>query len=99
MTSTANKKQHEDAARKEIAKKRQLWYELESESSSGTESEEGGEEAEFDEDSCDKESATEKSGEQVGSNPAATPEARSKRWYVQGSDVYYAGYDLNDKGN
>ncbi|MCD7466120.1 hypothetical protein HAX54_002526 [Datura stramonium] len=49
----------------------------------------------------DKESAVEKSGEQVeDSDPATTPEVRSKRWFVQGSwDVYYAGLSLNDKGN
>ncbi|MCD9638062.1 hypothetical protein HAX54_021767 [Datura stramonium] len=53
------------------------------------------------EESDDKESAAEESGEQVeDSNPHTTLEARSKRWFVQGSrDVYYAGLALNDKGN
>ncbi|MCE3215181.1 hypothetical protein HAX54_001202 [Datura stramonium] len=51
--------------------------------------------------SSDKESAAKKSGEQVeDSDPSITPEARSKRWFVQGSkDVYYAGLALNEKGN
>ncbi|MCD7451964.1 hypothetical protein HAX54_014342, partial [Datura stramonium] len=72
--------------------------------------EEGGEEAKSngedppandEEESGDKESAVEKSGEQVeDSDPATTPKERSKRWFVQGSgDVYYIGLALNDKGN
>ncbi|MCD9640489.1 hypothetical protein HAX54_025828 [Datura stramonium] len=53
------------------------------------------------EESSDKESTAEKSNEQVvDSEPATTPEARSKRWFLQGSkDVYYAGLNLNEKGN
>ncbi|MCE3216774.1 hypothetical protein HAX54_007997, partial [Datura stramonium] len=63
--------------------------------------EESGDEDTEAEESGDKESAAEKSGEQVeGSDPATTPEARSKRWFLQGSrDVYYAGLALNEKGN
>ncbi|MCD9645685.1 hypothetical protein HAX54_034811 [Datura stramonium] len=51
--------------------------------------------------SSDKESTAEKSGKQVeDSDPATTPEVRSKRWFVQGSmDMYYAGLTLNEKGN
>ncbi|MCD9642555.1 hypothetical protein HAX54_029414, partial [Datura stramonium] len=124
--STGNKKQQEAAARKEIAKKRQVGDESELKSSSGSESKEGGEEASDGDDpladdteegnddveesgdddtkaeeSGNKESVAEKSGEQVeDSDPATTPEASSKRWFVQGSqDVYYAGLSLNDKGN
>ncbi|MCD7466663.1 hypothetical protein HAX54_003581 [Datura stramonium] len=53
------------------------------------------------EESGDKDSAAEKSNEQVeDSEPGTTPEARSKRWFLQGSrDVYFAGLNLNEKGN
>ncbi|MCD9645366.1 hypothetical protein HAX54_034222 [Datura stramonium] len=50
------------------------------------------------EESGDKDSAAEKPNKQVGdSEPATTPEARSKRWFLQGSrDVYYVGLNLNE---
>ncbi|MCE0480734.1 hypothetical protein HAX54_037836 [Datura stramonium] len=51
------------------------------------------------EESSDKDSATEESNEQE-EDSGITPEARSKRWFLQGSrDVYYAGLNLNEKGN
>ncbi|MCD9560352.1 hypothetical protein HAX54_018974 [Datura stramonium] len=102
MTSKGNKKQQEATTRKEITKGRKLRDESESDSSSGSESEERGEEAESDGDnppadnaeegnddaeesgvedieaegSGDKESAIEKSGEQVDSEPATTLDVR-----------------------
>ncbi|MCE3050790.1 hypothetical protein HAX54_048185 [Datura stramonium] len=50
------------------------------------------------EESGDKERVVEKSGEQVeDSDPATTPEVRSKRLFVQGSrDMYYARLALNE---
>ncbi|MCD7452537.1 hypothetical protein HAX54_017366 [Datura stramonium] len=51
------------------------------------------------EDSSDKDSVVEESNEQE-EDSGITPEARSKRWFLQGSrDVYYAGLNLNEKGN
>ncbi|MCD7472401.1 hypothetical protein HAX54_013635 [Datura stramonium] len=115
MTSPINKKQQEVVARKEIAKRRYLHDESESDSSSGSESDEGSDEAEpcgdnppannaekgSDDESGDNDSAAEESNEQVeDSDPANTPEARSKRWFLQGCrDVYFAGLNLNEKGN
>ncbi|MCD7448939.1 hypothetical protein HAX54_047551 [Datura stramonium] len=66
------------------------------EESSGDAEESGDDDSEVEE-SGDMESATEKSSEHVGdSNPATTPEARSKRWFLQGSrDVYYPGLNLS----
>ncbi|MCE3215334.1 hypothetical protein HAX54_001954 [Datura stramonium] len=50
------------------------------------------------EDSGDKDSAAEESNEKEEGS-GITPEARSKRWFLQGSrDVYYAGLNLNEKG-
>ncbi|MCD7453667.1 hypothetical protein HAX54_021822 [Datura stramonium] len=53
------------------------------------------------EESGDKNSVAEESNEKVDdSEPATTPEARSKRWFLQGSiDVYFVGLNLNEKGN
>ncbi|MCD9645708.1 hypothetical protein HAX54_034845, partial [Datura stramonium] len=49
--------------------------------------------------SSDKDSGAEESNEQE-EDSGITPEARSKRWFLQGStDVYYAGLHLTEKGN
>ncbi|MCD9559939.1 hypothetical protein HAX54_018317 [Datura stramonium] len=63
--------------------------------------EESGEDGSAAEDFGEKESATEESGEhEEDSDPPTTPNAKSKRWTVQGSrDIYYAGLAINDKGN
>ncbi|MCE5167049.1 hypothetical protein HAX54_035137, partial [Datura stramonium] len=51
------------------------------------------------EESSDKYSTAEESNEQE-EDSGITPEARSKRWFLQGSrDVYYARLNLNEKGN
>ncbi|MCD9645356.1 hypothetical protein HAX54_034212 [Datura stramonium] len=107
------------------SKRRQLRDESKSESSSGSEFDEGSHEAESDgdnppsdnvgkgndddaqsgegdtnvEESSDKDSNAEESNEQE-ENSGIIPEARSKRWFLQGSrDVYYAGLHLTEKGN
>ncbi|MCE3050471.1 hypothetical protein HAX54_047304 [Datura stramonium] len=104
INSTNRKK--EVAARKEIAKKRQLEDDSESDSSSGSEEgnhdvEELGNDDTEAEEFTDKASATEEFGEQVEDfDLPATLEARSKMLFKQVSwDMYYAGLALNDKGN
>ncbi|MCE3216944.1 hypothetical protein HAX54_009626 [Datura stramonium] len=64
-------------------------------------SEESGDDDTNVEESGDKDNAAEESNEQVeDSEPGTTPEARSKRWFIQGSrDVYFVGLNLNEKGN
>ncbi|MCD7459718.1 hypothetical protein HAX54_041742 [Datura stramonium] len=75
--------------------------ETEAATASPSQFEEGGDDDSEVEGSGNKDNAAEKFDDQVDdSDLATTPEARSKKWFVQGSgDVYYAGLALNEKGN
>ncbi|MCE3217018.1 hypothetical protein HAX54_010068 [Datura stramonium] len=96
VTSSVNKKQQEIAARKEIAKRRQLRDESELDRSSGLEKGNDDAEESRDDDTNAEESddsvAIETNEQVEDSEPGTTPEIRLKRWFLQGyRDVYFAG--------